>query len=313
VFHGKRENQNAANESLSLFLLMLADADWELLLAGWTRLCYMQKPGKVPPNNASALHLSGNRLLRIGMSRDLLSLPSWKMLTVINAAIVAGTCLFCTTGCHDGPLYALKVVNPYYSMNEWKKDEELGVTDHERRTQLTTLADTIGSMPANKQRFWSGHLSQLIDNDSSPEMRRLAVRAAGNLRDASAADLVEKGLDDDSVKVRMEACKSLGRRTGEDSARALASVAGTETSEDVRHAALTALAAHKNPVAVKALRQALDDRNPATRDLAVQSLRGATGKNYGEDPQLWIAALDGEPTAQVETKIADRARNLLTR
>lgn len=244
------------------------------------------------------------------MSRDLLSLRSNRNLTGIPAAIVVSTCLFCTTGCHDGPLYALKVANPYYSMNEWKKDEKLGVTDHERRKQLTTLADTIGSMPANKQQYWSGHLAQLIENDSSPEMRRLAVRAAGNLQDASAATLVEKGLDDDSIKVRMEACKSLGRRSGEESAQALASVIGTETSEDVKHAALAALASHKNPVAVKALRRALDDRNPATRDLAVQSLRGATGKNYGDDPQTWIAGLDGKPTQQAETRIADRVRDL---
>jgi len=244
------------------------------------------------------------------MSRDLLSLRSNRKSTAIPATIMVSMCLFCTTGCHDGPLYALKVANPYYSLNEWKKDEELGVTDHERRKQLTTLSETIGSMPANKQQFWSGHLDKLIENDTSSEMRRLAVRAAGNLRDASATSLVEKGLDDDSVKVRMEACKSLGRQTGDDSARALASVIGTESSEDVRNAALTALSGHKNPIAVKALRLALEDRNPATRDLAVQSLRGATGKNYGEDPKSWIAALDGKPTPQVETRIADRVRNL---
>lgn len=276
----------------------------ELVLAVRVRVCYMQKPGEVPLYNAS-----GKRLLEIGMSRDLLSLLANTQLTAFVAATIVSMCLFCTTGCHDGPLYALKVVNPYYSMNEWKKDEELGVTDHERRKQLTTLSETIGSMPANKQEFWSEHLEKLIENDTSPEMRRLAVRAAGNLRVASASMLVEKGLDDDSVKVRMEACKSLGRRTGEDSAQALASVIGTETSEDVRHAALAALSGHKNPIAVKALRLALDDRNPATRDLAVQSLRGATGKNYGDDPQAWIAALDGTPTPQVETRIADRVRN----
>ena len=244
------------------------------------------------------------------MSRELPTRPPRNSFLLVNAALVMGTSLFCTSGCHDGPLYALKVANPYYSMNEWKKDEELGVTDHERRKQLTTLSETIGSMPANKQQFWSGHLNKLIENDNSPEMRRLAVRAAGNLRDASAASLVEKGLDDDSVKVRMEACKSLGRQPGDDSAQALASVIGTESSEDVRHAALTALSGHKNPIAVKALRLALEDRNPATRDLAVQSLRGATGKNYGEDPQSWIAALDGNPSPQVETRIADRVRDL---
>ncbi|TWU56405.1 HEAT repeat protein [Rubripirellula tenax] len=213
-------------------------------------------------------------------------------------------------GCQDGPLYALKVANPYYSMKEWKKDEAIGVTDHERRKVLTQLADTIATMPANRQQYWSGHLKQLIENEQSPEMRRLAVRAAGAIQDPSALAMVEKGLDDESVKVRMEACEALGRRKGDDAARMLAATIGTETNQDVRHTAMTALAGHKSPIAVDSLRTALSDRNPATRSLAIASLRGATGKNYGSDPEVWIAALDGKPAAQVETRIADRVRDL---
>jgi len=232
--------------------------------------------------------------------------------TAIQPGIMLISALVCCalTGCQDGPLYALKAANPYYVMGEWKRDEAIGVTDHERLKQLALLAETIDQMPANKQRFWAEHLDKMIENDESPEMRRLAVRAAGRLRDPSAMAMIEKGLDDDSVKVRMEACSSLGRMTGEEAARTLAATVGTDTSEDVKHAALTALASHKNQVAVKALKVALSDRNPATRDLAIQSLRSATGKNYGDDPQVWIAALDGKPTQQVETRLAERLRDI---
>jgi HEAT repeat protein len=94
----------------------------------------------------------------------------------------------------------------------------------------------------------------------------------------------------------------------------LASTIGTETNDDVRNAAISALANHKSPIAVDSLRTALRDRNPATQTLVIDSLRSATGKNYGDDPQVWIAALDGKPTGEVETKIAervtDRAANL---
>jgi HEAT repeats len=204
---------------------------------------------------------------------------SFKLCLVMVACC---TCL----GCHDGPLYALKVANPYYSMNEWKKDEAIGVTDHERRTQLAVLADTIGTMPTNKQTFWSGHLEKLIENDESPEMRRLAVKAAGQLKIPVAANLIEKGLDDDSSKVRMEACNALAGRKGDESIRSLAAVAGTETDEDVRNAAIAALGKHRGPLATDALKVALSDRNPATRDL------------------------DGKPTRQVETRLADRVREL---
>lgn len=235
--------------------------------------------------------------------------PRRRILSPTAACVLVVAC--CSlTGCQDGPLYALKVANPYYSMREWKDDEAIGVTDHERRKQLSTLAETIDQMPANKQQFWSGHLEKLIENDDSPEMRRLAIRAAGRMSDPSAMGMIERGLDDESVKVRMEACGALARKSSDEAARTLAATVGTDTNEDVRHAALRALATHKNQIAVDSLKTALLDRNPATRDLAIESLKGATGKNYGDDPQVWIAALDGKPTAEVETRLAERIRGI---
>lgn len=214
------------------------------------------------------------------------------------------------SGCQDGPLYALKVANPYFSMREWKRDEELGVTDHERRKQLTQLAETIDQLPADRQQFWAGHLKNMLENDESPEMRRLVVQAAGRLDDPAAIGLIEKGLDDASVKVRMEACKSLGMKSNEDATRLLVAALGTDTSEDVKHSAMAALSTHKNQIAIDSLSLALQDRNPATRDLAMESLRGATGKNYGDDPQVWIAALNGTPTEESPVRFADRVRDL---
>lgn len=215
------------------------------------------------------------------------------------------------SGCQDGPLYALKAANPYFSLGEWKQDEAIGVTDHERRAQLSNLADTIGDMPKERQQYWTEHLKKILENDESPEMRRLVMRAAASLDDSLALSLIEQGLDDDSMKVRMEACRSLGYRDGEKASRMLATVVGTETNQNVKHAALRALANHKNPIAVESLKAALADRDPATRHLAVQSLKGSTNKDYGDNPQVWIAALEGDPPPeQVETKIADRIRNL---
>jgi hypothetical protein len=215
------------------------------------------------------------------------------------------------TGCQDGPLYAMKTVNPYFTMKEWKEDEALGVTDHERRKQLARLAETIDQLPPDRQEFWAGHLHKMLENDQSAEMRRLVVRAAGRLDSPTALEMIEQGLDDTSTKVRMEACRSLGRKSeNEDATRLLVAAIGTDTSQDVKHSAMDALANHKNKIAVDSLRLALSDRNPATRTLAVQSLRGATGKNYGDDPQVWIAALDGKPTEETPIRFADRLRDL---
>lgn len=231
---------------------------------------------------------------------SLLLRPAWVCLLGLASCTLSG--------CQDGPLYALKTVNPYYSMGEWKRDQAIGVTDDQRRKELALLANSIHQLPADKQKFWAGHLEKLIENDDSPEMRRLAIKAAGRVNDPSAITMIQKGLDDDSMKVRMEACTALGLLEGDDAARILAATVGTETSEDVKHAALTALANHKNQIAVDSLKIALADRNPATRSLAIESLKSSTGKNYGDDPAVWIAALEGKSTEEVPTKFAERVR-----
>jgi HEAT repeat protein len=177
-------------------------------------------------------------------------------------------------------------------MREWKRDRELGVTDHERRNQLMELAEQIGEMPEKDQRFWEGHLKRILDQDPSPEMRRLAVLAASRLRTPQALPLVERGLGDASLKVKMEACRSLGRRDEPEAARLLASTLGSTGELDVKHAAIAALGNHQGNIPMESLRVVLEDQDPATLDLAMTSLRDVMGEDYGQDPQQWIAAVD---------------------
>lgn len=233
--------------------------------------------------------------------------PGW--LTPGPLLVVA--VLSVTVGCHDGPLYGLKVANPYYSLHQWQKDEQLGPTDHVRRAELTKLAKAMPSLPVERQQRWHTHLEAIFEHDASPEMRRLAIQAAARSSVPESAQLIRQGLQDDSLKVRLAACEALGERPDEASARLLAETAGSTSDTDVRNAALAALSRHRVPVAVDALRSALDSRDPATRELAIKSLRGATGKDYGDDPQVWIAALDGQPTPERQPQIADRIRGML--
>jgi hypothetical protein len=244
-----------------------------------------------------------------------------RLVVLLGVAAIIGP----LSGCHDGPMYALKAANPYYAMGDWKRDRERGVTDHQRREELMTLADSIEAMPAERQQVWTEHLTAILANDQNPEMRRLAIQTAGNMNAVPTIDLIEKGLDDESFKVRMEACRALASKAtlasdqSNDAARMLASTVGTETNDDVRRAAISALANHKSPIAISSLKTALRDRNPATQTLVINSLRGVTGEDHGEDPQTWIAALDSKPTGSVKptgpfdeaaTKIADRANDL---
>lgn len=206
--------------------------------------------------------------------------------------LLVGTSCLTTLGCHDGPLYAIKAANPYFALREWRADEKLGVTDHQRRRELQSLAKQIGSMPANDQVFWSKHLARILENDPSPEMRRIAILAAAEIKSPASIGLIERGLNDESLKVRMEACRSLGKRSEPEATHLLATTLGSTQDPDVRNSAIAALGTHKGSISLDSLRIALDDQDPATLHLAMESLRGVTGKDLGDDPKIWIAALD---------------------
>lgn len=236
----------------------------------------------LPPNEHPPCSRWGNAARR-GQS-----LAVWLIACLLLASLVA------TLGCQDGPMYALKHANPYFT-RQWSRDEALGVTDHTRRQELLSLVDQIERMPTERQQYWSGHLDQIYKNDASAEMRRLAIVAAGKSSDPAAMSILSGGLDDESLKVRMEACRALGNRSGDEPARMLAAVLGKTQDKDVRHAAIAALANHPGEIANGALKLALDDRDPATQTLVIASLRDTMGKDYGMDPKTWIAALDGKP------------------
>lgn len=214
-----------------------------------------------------------------------------RLRTLASSGVIAALCVL-AGGCHDGPLYGLKQVNPYFAMREWKRDRELGVTDHERRAELQSLANQIGGMNATDQAFWATHLRRMIETDPSPEMRRLSIVAAARLKSPDAIALIERGLDDESTKVQMEACRSLGKRSEPEAAQLLASTLGTTPEGDVKNSAIAALGNHKGNIPVDSLRLVLEDQDPATTHLAMQSLKGVIGKDYGADPKQWIAAID---------------------
>ncbi len=219
------------------------------------------------------------------------AMPPHRPSVVTRHLLIAAAVAVPAAGCHDGPLYALKQGNPFFTMRRWAADEAIGPSDHVRRQELIALAESIETMPPDKQRSWTPHLREIIANDQSAEMRRLATLAAGKSSDPAALPLIETTLDDANVKVRLESCRALGRRREPQAAQLLAKTIGSTGDLDVRQAAIAEIANHPGPVANDALQLALEHRNPATRDLVLTSLRTTTGQDYGTDPQAWIAAL----------------------
>ncbi|WP_246109503.1 HEAT repeat domain-containing protein [Roseimaritima multifibrata] len=222
--------------------------------------------------------------------------------------LIAGTCL-AVTGCHDGPLYALKHANPFF-VHQWNQDEAIGTTDFQRQKELELLVRTMPNESPADQAQWLVHLEQIMQQDASAEMRHLAIRAAAPVQGPAARNLIEMGLEDPSIKVRMAACDVLGSREEPAAAETLARIIGESTNGDVRQAALRGLGQHKGTVVTDSLKLALEDRDPAIRLTAVQSLESVTGKSLGNDPAVWVAYLENGTDPTADQGLSDRLRNL---
>lgn len=212
------------------------------------------------------------------------------------------------TGCHDGPMYALKQANPFYSLGQWKADERLGPTDATRANELQTLMAQIDSMsPADQQR-WVGELGKIMEHDQSPYMRGLAVRTAGNASVSDSISVIEKGLEDDDFKVRMVAASALAGRQEPEAAELLAKTVNSESNKDVRLAAIKSLGTHRGQTVTDTLKLALKEPELAYRYAAIASLKDVTGKDAGMEPAAWIAMLDNQPTGSSEAESDDSSR-----
>ncbi|MGQ9820785.1 MAG: HEAT repeat domain-containing protein [Thermogutta sp.] len=148
--------------------------------------------------------------------------------------------------------------------------------------------------------------------EQDPFMRREILRLAAKLDVTTATEIAQSAVNDPEESVRWEACKLLGKVGGAESVAILAEVARRETSSDVRQAAIKALGSIKNANAVPVLAEFLDERDPATQYLAMQSLREVTGKDFGNDVRRWQAYVRGENTAdQPAVSLAGRKEDAI--
>ena len=209
---------------------------------------------------------------------------------VLFVIIIAGSVI----GCHDGPLYSMKTINPFF-LREWAADEKLGPTDFKRRKELQQLVVTMPRLPEAEQRQWLGQINAILENDKNAEMRTLAIRALEGYGGEEAIVTCEKHLNDESPKVRMACCDVLGTKTTDRSYQILAETIGSESNDDVQVAAIRAIGKHRSERATQLLKEPLESRNPAIRFASVQALQSSTGKSLGDDPATWVAYLNGDP------------------
>jgi len=202
---------------------------------------------------------------------------------------------------------------PRWSMNQRPQADQLAhiPTPAAKISVLQKLADRAGwASEKDKQAVVTG-LCGAIQTEEDPLIRAEIVSTLGEYACPATDPVMYRALEDKEAEVRLAACEALGKRGGRQAAEKLADKLQVDKNVDVRLAAARALGHSKEQLAVTALGEALEDKDPAMQYRAVLSLREVTGEDFDNDVNRWRQYVSGEhPRPAKPISIAERFRQL---
>lgn len=221
--------------------------------------------------------------------------------------LAVGLCLAaCFAGCADGPIPEIGMMNPWVR-KQWEADESHGPTYHRRVALLGRWRSQARSLPKLEQEKTSRELVQQFHDERSPVLRVEILRALAEFPTYEAQTTLLVATTDADPKLRIAACRGLGKRQCPESLEALGAALGGDTELDVRIAAARALASFNDRGAVDALAVGLNDDDPALQAAVMESLQSITGRDYGTSVPTWREYLaGGNPPRPPGPSIAQR-------
>lgn len=193
---------------------------------------------------------------------------------------------------------------------QWKEDEALAPTFHTHLKRVRELEHKVAKMPPDQQQRIAAELTRLIREDRNTLLRSTAVRSLSALPPELSQQGIQIAATDPDPRLREAACEALGNLGDAAALSTLVALVREDEQLDVRLAATRQLGRFKDPEAIAALGVALDDPNPAMQFRAVHALREVSGRDYGDDLELWRAYVRGEdPPPRDGPSFAERIRN----
>jgi HEAT repeat protein len=206
-------------------------------------------------------------------------------------------------------------------------------TDGERRAQAMAALREPAQRGGNQhdQDTYIEILTTAARNDRDPYCRLGAIQALGHFKDPRAAKALEEAFQakqpftqDFNAMIRQTALRSLEKIGSEASCQMLILVArqpgptqdaasiDRQQTQDEKLIAIRALGQYHQPECIETLVYILEsERDVALRDRAHQSLRSATGKNLPAEPEVWRAALAGQPVNELQPNLIERVSEWL--
>jgi hypothetical protein len=168
-----------------------------------------------------------------------------------------------------------------------KEDKTSYLTPPKQIARLRETAETApAKSPAERERI-AVDLGRWMRDEKDPILREEIVRALARIDAPTAKRLLGAALQDPVAPIRVAAVEAIAEQGGPGAVEILGAALQKDDNIDVRLAAARGLGKLKDPRAMPALAAALESPDPALQYRAMQSLKSATGKDFGDDVSAW--------------------------
>jgi hypothetical protein len=213
-------------------------------------------------------------------------------------------------GCANGPMPYFMAMSPTIR-NQWEADEVYAPTLHRQLAEVKAVEASGSTLSPEQQRHWCDEFKHILAANSNPVLRAACVEALAKFTVPETNEPLKLAIKDGDATVRIAACQAWGKRSGQDAVETLAATLGGDADMDVRLAAARELRRFPERAAYEALGLALEENDPALQYRAIESLKEASGKNYGNNVEAWQKFASGkDPGPEYTPSVADRVRAL---
>jgi len=188
--------------------------------------------------------------------------------------------------------------------------ERYGATADQRIADLRADAEKAKKEGSQASQDFAQRLATLMPEEHDPRVRGAVLDVASGFDAPSAIAICKGALEDPDERVRTKACEVWGQRGGPEAVALLAARYDADTSIDVRLKAIKELGKLADETAVPALARALESEDPAVQYRAVAALKEISGRDLGDDVNLWRAWAADPKAPGTEWTIAEGVRSV---